>query len=290
MAHTPPPVSRPATVAVALLALAVAGCDNRPGTTAPSGKAGVVANAPTRTTTVSAVAERDGTALVELPLGSEDGVDPGQFFRIRKDGRIKGLTQVVEGAGPHRSLARVVAVTDRRDPLAPGDEAVEIRDLAELTDPGRITAATTRASADDRSAAEAQDQAFAALRAQFERELAAQRSAHEQALAELRTVAANERDRLAADQRAAVDRLVIEHQAAVVAAREDQRRASESAWAEERRRLTEGHAAARLEAERLRAQVDGLARQSQDFAIRLAEAQRASESVRSAGDARVRAE
>ncbi len=283
-------MSRPATMIVAILGLTVAGCDSRPGTPPPPGKAGVVAQAPVRTTTIAAVAERDGATLVELPLGADDHVTAGQFFRIRAGDRIKGLVQIVEGAGPHRSMARVVAVTDRQDPLAPGDAAIEVRDLGELTDPGRVTAGIARETAADQATANRDEAAFTNLRRQYDQELAALRTEHQRSLDALRTATADERAEAARVQAATIDRLVLEHQAAVVAAREDQRRTTEAGWAEERTRLLAESAERRSEAERLRAQVDGLARQSQEFAIRLAEAQRAGESVKAVAAAQVRAE
>jgi hypothetical protein len=165
-----------------------------------------------------------------------------------------------------------------------------VRDLGELTDPGRISAATAREAAAERTAAAGDEAAFANLRRQYEQELATLRSEQQRTLDALRAATADERAELVRSHAAAIDRLVLEHQAAVVAAREDQRRQSEAAWAEERARLLTESGDRRTEAERLRAQVDGLARQSQEFAIRLAESQRATESVKAVAAAQVRAE
>lgn len=135
--------------------------------------------------TVVTITTANGQVLAELPIGSQQGLEPGAFLRVYAPGEaplLKGMLQVTEVLGPARAVARQVTLTDRANPLAPGDVTREVLDLAGLADPKDIEQAAQSAAnaADAKSGA---DQArFALLREQYQKELVAAKTRYDQDL------------------------------------------------------------------------------------------------------------
>lgn len=174
-------------LATALLVLA--GCEGaRPAATPPPTRNdAIAAPAPIPLAgSVATVAEHDGRVLVEFTLAKGKGLEPGSCFRVlAADGqRIKGMLQVTEVPSAGRGVARIIALTDRADPPAPGDQVSEITTLA---DPGAVTEQNARDQAGAQAKAGSDDEArFAALRSQYQRLLAEAVARHDADLAEAR--------------------------------------------------------------------------------------------------------
>ena len=145
------------------------------------------------------VSEAEGRVLVELPIGSAQGVEVGAFYRVYDAAdarRLKGMVQITEVIDAQRAVARQIALSDRASPFKPGDHAREISDLTKLAD-GAAIESSARAEQGRLAQADGQEQQrFAALREQYQHELAVAESRHQ---AELQTL----RDQQAAELKAA---------------------------------------------------------------------------------------
>jgi hypothetical protein len=177
---------------LALLACALPGCSRAPVGTTPAVAEPTLpaktANAPAPRAPAQAaivtVSEREGEILVELPLGSDDGLEPGTLLRVYRDvadrRTLKGMVQVTEVLDQHRAVGRQIGLSDRGAPLAAGDTA-RVADLAAtLTDySGELAAGEQRRSASE----QAEDARFAKLRENYQRELALAQARLDQQLA-----------------------------------------------------------------------------------------------------------
>ncbi len=176
-----------------LLALSLSGCTRAP-VAAPSGPV----TAPSQQAEITALTEYDGQLLVEVPIGSRDGLEVGDFLRAygaEADRRaLKGTLQVTELIGADRCIARLIALNDRTNPLRVGDRAKAIADLS-VEDPiaSSEPAATTPTAGDEAR--------FAGVREHYQRELAGAERRHQAEIAELKAL--NERGTSEADERQA---------------------------------------------------------------------------------------
>ncbi len=209
MSGSPAALSRFATGLIAILVVGVvAGCQRS--AEPPAAAAATPVAPPAIAHAILAVSQTPGgAAQAELAANADDLLQPGTLLRVRSaDGqRDKGLIQVT-GAARGRILARVAALTDRRDPVGPGDVALAVADPARLAPPRPATAPAIPTTPADPGEAR-----LAALRAELARREADLAQAREH-LAEL--------DRLRGDhirQQAELDRLRLDAERA----REDAR-------------------------------------------------------------------
>ncbi|MFW5698381.1 MAG: hypothetical protein ACOCYN_00870 [Planctomycetota bacterium] len=162
------PRARPLTALFLFLLCACGGGDGtRVGTPPPLGRASVV-------TTVLSVAERDGVQLVELPVGRSEDIALGDFFRVygQSDAApLKGMLQVTDILGDHRSLARMIGLYDRNDPLAPDDEARLVRDLRTISQGAEVEQAARDEARQLEQEGAATQEEFAGLRASYQRRI-----------------------------------------------------------------------------------------------------------------------
>jgi hypothetical protein len=189
-----PPISHrqraTAMLPAALSLLVLAGCQDEQARAAPpaTGPAHQARPAPAERTPVHeaaadlvSVSEAEGRVLVELPLGSAQGIEIGTFFRIYDAAdarRLKGMVQITEVIDAQRAVARQIALSDRASPFKPGDHAREISDLTKLAD-GSAIESSARAEQGRLAQADGQEQQrFAALREQYQRQLAVAESRH----------------------------------------------------------------------------------------------------------------
>ncbi len=183
----------------ALALLALAGCqDEQARTATPANSASHPGRPPApaeraplheSAADLVSVSEAEGRVLVELPIGSAQGVEVGAFFRIYDAAdarRLKGMVQITEVIDAQRAVARQIALSDRASPFKPGDHAREISDLTKLADASAIES-SARAEQGRLAQADGQEQQrFAALREQYQRELAVAESRHQAELQALR--------------------------------------------------------------------------------------------------------
>lgn len=212
----------------------------------------------------------EGKVLVELPLGSAQGLEAGAFLRIydAKDADLlKGMVQVTEVIGPARAVARQIALADRQQPLATGDRALEITDLASIVDPKAVEQAARAASTQQTTVDNADSARYAALRAQFQRELDAQKLRYD---SELTSVRSQYEAQLKASDTAHtldVQRRTLAARTDLVAVKTALSEQVSTALAAERRPSEERTAALIVERDRLRSQLD-TAMQAQDAAAK----------------------
>lgn len=258
---SPIPTRLRLVVGLAVLAGIMPGCGRGPApvatvaTGSPAAKAPAPARRAPAQATIAVVTERDGEVLVEVPLGSGDGLEPGALLRVYRDaddGRtLKGMVQVTEVLDEHRLVGRQIGLSDRGAPLAAGDVA-RVADLAAtLADYQGDLAAGERARGASEQAEEAR---FAKLRDNYQRELvlaqarldlqlATAQAEHTRALADLgarqqRELEAKDLERktdLAALRAAMAD----EAEAAIARDREERGAKLQAATAENRRLSSE---------------------------------------------------
>ncbi len=162
------PAARPLIAALLFLLCACGGGDGtRVGTPPPLGRASVV-------TKVLSISERDGVHLVELPVGTAEDISVGDFFRVygQSDAApLKGMLQVTDIIADHRSLARMIGLYDRSNPLAPDDEARLVRDLRTISQGAEVE----QAARDEARRLEQEDAAtreeFGKLRTSYQRRI-----------------------------------------------------------------------------------------------------------------------
>jgi hypothetical protein len=221
---------------------------------------------------VAAVREVDGRTMAELPAGSRHGVETGAFLRFydaKEPGRLKGMLQVTEVAGPDRSLARIIAASEKGGGIAAGDLVVEVRDLGRLTEPAAIERAARDAGAAGQAADDAERDRFAAVREQYLRELAQARARHERELADLRSGHTRTLDSLTADHAAALDRERLKARTDVAALQAGLGEAVTAAVLAARAQETERTRVLTQQRDALRTRTDALAAENAELARRL---------------------
>lgn len=223
---------------------------------------------------LATVTEVDGKVLVELPLGTTQGLEPGAFLRVydAKDADLlKGMVQVTEVLGPARAVARQIALADRQRPLATGDRALEIIDLANLVDPKAVEQAARTATSQQTAADSAESARYAALRAQLQRELDAQKLRYDSELASIRSQ--YEAQLKASDIAHGLDvqRRALAARTDLVAVKTALTEQVTAALATERRPTEERLAALIVERDNLRTQLDVLVQAQDSAAKRIAD-------------------
>ncbi len=218
-------MSNNGVVVASLCALALVGCvpPGDSGTRATSARQGrQIVDLPRQPAkgAVAAVASAEGVITVELALGKAQGVEAGTFFRVTADddtGRLKGVLQVTEVLGDARCVARQIGLTDRSQPLAPGDTAFEITDLADLA--GKAAAEVGRVTGQDQARDAEDERRFAGLRESYRKELARLRAEYDTAIAAANATGDRRVQAAESTGREAMERAVKEHQVAIAAIR-----------------------------------------------------------------------
>ncbi|MDA3963597.1 MAG: hypothetical protein PF961_22655 [Planctomycetota bacterium] len=215
------------TLALVTLSLANIGCGTRSSSSsrpANGGKAVASENLPRKivVTPVASVAEVDGQNVVELAVGTEDGVTAGDLFRVYapdRDARLKGMLQVTAVLSPQRVLARQIGLLDRSRPLAAGDEARLVRDLSALADTQSMEDAIAREQAKLDSADAEQNAAFSALRSNYQKRLGELDKLHRETVARIERQHELQLESYQAEQRRQLERIAVEHAAELAAVR-----------------------------------------------------------------------
>lgn len=227
-------------------------------------------------TTIATVAEVEGQILVELPVGAAQRVEAGDLFRIFAGDRLKGMVQVIDIISEQRSLTRQVAISDRMDPLGPGDEARLVRDLSVLAE----TRALSQELRDEQRRVDAQaqreDAAFTRLREHYQRQLSDLERRLAQQLAALELAQADELRSRKAEQQRAIERLELRHRADLTALRASLTEEARLQLRQDRRELEHRVSELQRERQRLQDQFDAVLRDRTATQEQLAEAARAS--------------
>ena len=219
------------------------------------------------------VSEAEGRVLVEMPIGSDAGVLAGTFFRVYEAAdarRLKGMVQITEVIDSQRSVARQIALTDRKNPFKPGDHAREVADLSKLVDGAEIEK-TARAETDHQQQLDSKDQQkFATLREEYQRELANAEQRHQTELQQLRAQLATQMSAVMANHAHELELAKLEHQTdltAIKATMSEQVAAGIAAdHQSSERRIAELNA----EKAALQLQVDSLLKQQGELSMRIA--------------------
>lgn len=218
---------------------------------------------------VATVAVVDGQTLVELPLGRDQGLAAGDFFRIHgSDGLLKATVLVKEVIGPDRLVARVVGASDRTA-IAPGDIAQHARDLSGLAGVGDLQRELEREQQKTERDRTQEETAHTHLREDYQRRLAELHERHLAALSEQQAVASATAASREQEHAAALDRLRAEHRAELAALRAALTDEARTVLAAERQRLLEHSKELRQERDRLALRLDELLRGRQQDGERL---------------------
>lgn len=200
--------------------LAGFGCTSRP--SGPAGKGGSKADddridgGPVVVTELASVAEVDGELVVELGVGAAQEIAVGDLFRVYAadpGSRLKGMLQITAVVDEERALARQIGLLDRTHPLAAGDEARLVRNLAALADTRAVEDAIARERARLDAAAAEDGEEFAALREHYGERLAELDRRHHAAVARLERAHQQELQARAARYQRERERRAAEHKA-----------------------------------------------------------------------------
>jgi hypothetical protein len=244
-------------------------------------------------TVITTLTEQDGRIIVELPVGSAQGLSAGTLLRVldpAQQGYLKGMLQVVSILGTDQAMARQIGLHDRRNPLVVGDPVIEIRDLTELDIGGSVEEAA-RAEVkrlDDQDIEH--EAAFADLRANYQKELDAQKARHEEQIADFRSSQDRRYDDLIAAHRRELERRESEHRAELAAVRDAlAQEAVETLRQDREGRLDEVRRLSRAKLE-LEDQLDSMAGQVEGATRRIARLVEEVDRVRASHDREIAAE
>ena len=151
---------------------------------------------------ISSLTESEGQLLVELLIGSRQGVDTNTFFRVydpERPGVIKCMLKTREVLGPEQSLAIMIGgLFDLNNPLSVGDPVRSVDDLGLYGSGQQVERTVTREIERIQTEAQAEQEQFDSLREQFQRRLrelmaehdrdvVARQTKHEQAMQEMKS-------------------------------------------------------------------------------------------------------
>lgn len=206
-----------------LLALALAACGGG-GDVDRQGRTSLHEGDQPRQATIETVARVDGQVLIEIPLGSEQGVRVGDFFRIYgsavaddEPAPLKATVLVKEIIGPQRCVARRIGHTDRQNALQPGDRAEFATDLSGLDSLDRIERELESQREELAEFDQEQAERFAKLREHYQAKLSRLHDQHQRELDRRSRDLARTLGEIEADHERELQRIRSKHQADLAA-------------------------------------------------------------------------
>lgn len=242
---------------------------------------------------IATVAQSDGQLMVELPIGRRDRVTQGQLLRVYAaddPNQLKGTLQITDLYGDDRSLARMIGLTDRSNPLQVGDRAHLINDLSDLATAGDVESAARDEQARIDQLDDAERAEFAALREQYQTELRRLRERHAAELERVRGEHQAEAASLAARHERELERRDQERLADLTALRATLADEARVALRSDRRDRDDQRRDLERERDRLRDQVASLTEAVQQAELRIAALVTETANARRVHEAEIRAE